>query len=290
MDGRLDRVKASLRGTLAGDSLGLVFEGLSPAKVDRLAGDGLTQRFFFGRGVPSDDSAHAYFTALALHAANGDPVKFERSLRRWIKAWFLALPFGIGLATLKSGVKMTFVARDTGVNSAGNGPAMRAAVIGAWFQDDRSQIEEFVRRSTQLTHSHPLALTGSLAVANLAAGSDPALPGDWPDSRGDARKGPSGFIVHTVNTAIDVVKEAKGDPLKGIELAVRRGGDTDTIAAIVGGIIGLPSVPSEAANIAGWPTWQDIDEFPRPPSYFRILRFHLACYPVVLYHGFRRLF
>jgi len=290
VEDRLDRVKASLRGTLAGDSLGLVYEGLSPAKVGRIAGDGLTQRFFFGRGVPSDDSAHAYFTALALYSANGDPATFEKCLRRWIRNWFLALPFGIGLATLKSGIKMTLVARNTSVNSAGNGPAMRAAVIGSWFQDDPAQIEEFVRRSTRLTHSHPLALAGSLALSNLAAGRDTGLPSDWPEARGDARKGPSGFIVHTVNTAIDIIAEAKGDPLKGIELAVRRGGDTDTIAAIVGGIIGLPSVPCEAADIVGWPSWSDIDDFPRAPSYFRILRFHLACYPVVLYHGIRRLF
>lgn len=290
MEARLDRVKTSLRGTLAGDTLGLVYEGLSPERVRRmLGGKSLRQRFFFGKGAPSDDSAHAYLTALALSQCDDDPQRFGALLKRYIRLWFHALPFGIGLATLKSGLKMSIGASSTSVNSAGNGPAMRSAVIGAWFKDDPDQILEFVRRSTELTHSHPLALTGSIIVANLAAGHPPTIPQEWPSDIGDARRGPSGFIVHTVNTVLNIIEESNGDGLRGIELAVNRGGDTDTIAAIVGGILGIGRIPEEVSPVMGWPKWKDVDQFPQTPSYLRILAFHLACYPVVLYLGFRRL-
>lgn len=291
----IDRTKLSLRGTLLGDSLGLVYEGLTPAKIEkRLGTRELKPAFLAGRAVPSDDAAHAFLTAWALHQSGDDVDKFQRILAGGIRQWFLALPFGIGMATLKAGLKLSIGVRPpkSGVDSAGNGPAMRAPVIGWWFAEDPERVADFVRASTEITHRHPLALQGSLlaAQAALAVARDEPLPtlDDWPSDSGDPRRGPSGYIVHTMNTVFDLLARER-DPVKVVDLAVRRGGDTDTIAAITGGIIGLSSVPENARSVKGWPNWAAIEAFPRPPSYLRMLSFHLTCYPVVIGHGFRRL-
>ena len=55
----------------------------------------------------------------------------------------------------------------SGVYSVGNGPAMRAAILGATI-DDVSNLLEFVRSSSRLTHTDPKAEFGAVAIA-LAA-------------------------------------------------------------------------------------------------------------------------
>ena len=87
---------------------------------------------------------------------------------RW---WLLGLPPGIGLATLKSILKLWvgFGPSSSGVFSAGNGPAMRAAPIGAFFWDDPSKIDDYIRISTRMTHTDPKAEVGAKFVAYLAA-------------------------------------------------------------------------------------------------------------------------
>ena len=86
-----------------------------------------------------------------------------------LRFWLLALPAGVGFATLKAMLKLWLgvSSERSGVFSAGNGPAMRAAILGVVF-DDRMMMQEFVRASTRITHTDPKAEYGALAVA-LAA-------------------------------------------------------------------------------------------------------------------------
>ena len=55
-----------------------------------------------------------------------------------------------------------------GGGSYGNGAAMRAAPIGAWFAGDVDKIIEQTTLSAEVTHTHPEAIVGAVAVA-LAA-------------------------------------------------------------------------------------------------------------------------
>ena len=55
----------------------------------------------------------------------------------------------------------------TGVYSAGNGPAMRAPVLGV-LCDDLDELRQLVKISTELTHTDPKAYRSALAVALLA--------------------------------------------------------------------------------------------------------------------------
>lgn len=56
-----------------------------------------------------------------------------------------------------------------GQGSCGNGGAMRAAPVGAYFADDYERVAVEARKSAQVTHAHPDGQTGAMAVAIAAA-------------------------------------------------------------------------------------------------------------------------
>src|SRR5262249_11838055 len=153
------------------DSLGLPREGLSRRRARRLFSDPpLRQHFFLGRGMTSDDAEHTCMTAQALLRSRDDPERFVRSLAWRLRFWLLGLPAGIGYATLRAILKLWlgFSPHRSGVFSAGNGPAMRAALLGVCLGDDPERLRAFVRASSRLTHTDPRAELGSYLIA-LAA-------------------------------------------------------------------------------------------------------------------------
>ncbi|HBP21346.1 MAG TPA: ADP-ribosylglycohydrolase [Planctomycetes bacterium] len=183
----------ALLGTAVGDALGLPREGLSPRRAERLFGSELRHAFFFGRGFVSDDTEHTCMVAQALLAAsdpttptpNPDPDRFARSLGWRLRGWLLGLPAGIGFATLRALLKLClgFPPTRSGVYSAGNGPAMRAAVLGAALGDDPELLAAHVRAATRITHTDPRAYEGALIVAlaaHHAATHAGQLPGPTP--------------------------------------------------------------------------------------------------------------
>ncbi|THV38657.1 ADP-ribosylglycohydrolase family protein [Glycomyces buryatensis] len=56
-----------------------------------------------------------------------------------------------------------------GSGSMGNGTAMRIAPLGAWFCDDLTHLEAQARLCSEVTHTHPDAIAGGIAVAVTAA-------------------------------------------------------------------------------------------------------------------------
>jgi len=56
-----------------------------------------------------------------------------------------------------------------GGGSMGNGAAMRAAPLGAYFADDYEAVVENARLSAEITHAHPDGKAGAIAVAVAAA-------------------------------------------------------------------------------------------------------------------------
>ncbi|WP_397569559.1 ADP-ribosylglycohydrolase family protein [Schlesneria sp. T3-172] len=56
-----------------------------------------------------------------------------------------------------------------GTGSFGNGAAMRAAPVGAYFADDLSCVVEQAALSAEVTHAHPDGVAGAIAVAVAAA-------------------------------------------------------------------------------------------------------------------------
>ncbi|MBF0499811.1 MAG: ADP-ribosylglycohydrolase family protein [Candidatus Riflebacteria bacterium] len=194
-------VIGSLLGTAVGDSLGLPFEGLVPARARRLFSGSIRQRLVFGRGMLSDDTDHACLTALAITRSPSDHDLFIRNLAWYLRFWGASLPAGIGFATLRAIGKLWlgFGCSSSGVFSAGNGPAMRSPIIGASFVDDDPGLVTMVRLSTRLTHTDPKAEAGALLAA-FATRYAIKNPGKSPSSSG---------ILESLRVALgeDITKE-----------------------------------------------------------------------------------
>ncbi len=271
---RFETLHGCLLGGAVGDALGLPVERLTPARQKALYGHIDSMQFLPQRGMFSDDTEHALFTARALIESNGDPQKFRKLLHSEFRRWMLALPPGIGKATLMAGGKALLFNPNPGVFSAGNGPAMRAPILGAALGDVVPQLREFVELSTRLTHTDPKAQWGAFALALAAC---PVIEGDgrrlvrelseWSDDspaalecvalvkkaansagRGQSsadfcaemgwKDGVSGYIFHTMPAVIQCFLRNRDDFRGGIEEIVALGGDTDTTAAILGGLLG----------------------------------------------------
>ena len=275
--GSEEAVTGSLLGTAIGDALGLPYEGLRPRRAARLLGPPTRYRFLFGRGMVSDDTEHSCLVLLALLESRGEPELFSRCLGRRLRNWFLLLPAGAGKATAISCLKLLvgYSPQRSGVHSAGNGPAMRAAILGAAV-DDLSLLASLVSVSSRLTHTDPKAEHGAFAVA-FAAWTARHLELPQPEaffaqlrshlSRKDASallaqlneveqslrsgesteeysvrkfggRGVSGYTLHTVPAVLHAWLSNPRDFRKAISSMIRCGGDAHTTAAILGGILG----------------------------------------------------
>ncbi|NUQ61847.1 MAG: ADP-ribosylglycohydrolase family protein [Pirellulales bacterium] len=274
-----DRLLGILLGTAVGDALGLPAEGLSPRRRRRLLPGPWRHRFLLGRGMVSDDTEHALFVAQSLLKHPADPSAFQRSLGWHLRWWFLGLPAGIGLATARACAKLClrFPPSRSGVFSAGNGPAMRSAILGGYFHDDPQAAEAFVRASTEITHTDPKAMIGALAVARMAAwgvAHDPSHPPSIEEmsallmgaANGEPqwsrlvcevkeafaadttvsefaailglKNGVTGYVFHTVPVAAYAWLRHFGDFRSTVEAVLDCGGDTDTVGAIAGALAG----------------------------------------------------
>ena len=170
------RLRAVLFGTAVGDSLGLPAENLSRRTIQKRWPGSWSQRFVLGRGMVSDDTEHTVFVAQCLARHPDDAVSFQRMLAWKLRWWLLCVPAGIGFATLRAILKLWlgFSPTSSGVFSAGNGPAMRSALIGAYFAGRDIGLKStmaYVQASTKLTHTDPKAETAAMAVALTAAWS-----------------------------------------------------------------------------------------------------------------------
>jgi ADP-ribosyl-[dinitrogen reductase] hydrolase len=305
---REDRLTGALLGMAVGDALGLPMEGMSARRARRMFGGELRHRLVLGRGMISDDTEHACMVAQALLVAPDDAERFARSLAWRLRWWLVGLPAAVGFGTLRAILKlwMGFPPRSSGVRSAGNGPAMRAPMIGAFFAEDGAGLAAAVKASTRLTHRDARAETGALVIALATAAAvrsgarlDAAaliedlieeliedliveLRGDLEDEeltralrlaqehlqRGaepseyaaalGLSKGITGYIHHTVPVALYCWLRTPDDFRRAITSIIALGGDTDTTAAIVGGMagarVGSAGIPAEWLDgLADWP-------------------------------------
>ncbi|TMQ98934.1 ADP-ribosylglycohydrolase family protein [Actinomadura soli] len=183
-----------------------------------------------------------------------------------------------------------------GRGSYGNGAAMRVAPLGAFFSDDPARAAEQAVLSAEVTHAHPEGIAGAVAVAAAAAYVasqrgrrvppktviEAAL--EWATTGEYVRRGLRRALGLLGKAPQDAARElgngsrvsaqdtvpyalwAAATRLTDFEAAVRAcamvGGDMDTTAAMVGGIVtahlGPEAVPSTwlAARepLPGWLT------------------------------------
>jgi ADP-ribosyl-[dinitrogen reductase] hydrolase len=265
-----DRLAGTLLGTALGDALGLPAEGMSAQAIARRFGRVDRFRLLGRTGFVSDDTEQAALVAQSLARHPDDPERCVRAFRRSLLGWFCRLPWGIGRATIRACVRIGLGLSPSGAMSAGNGAAMRAAILGTFFHDRPGPRLAFGRALAEVTHRDRRAIEGALYVAELAAACarsprgtslstcheearaivtdaelgraidrarDLALGGA--DVAEAARIcGTSGFVVHTLAFATYCFLRYGDDPLPALSEAIGAGGDTDSIGAILGGWLG----------------------------------------------------
>jgi ADP-ribosylglycohydrolase len=276
-----------------GDALGLPNEGLTPRRARRLFPDVDRFHFLFGRGMFSDDTEHACMTAQALLAAGNEPRRFSRSLAWRLRWWLVGCPIGTGKATALGCLRLWLGVSPTrsGVYSAGNGPCMRAPILGVALGDRPELVREFVHRSTRITHTDPRAEQAALSIAIAAhlSGNGISTPADVADRLTSALdpsseltglirrtaaavdrpteafaadlglgKGVTGYALHTLPVVLHAWLRFPEDYPSAVRSVIRCGGDADTTAAIVGGIVGarvgVDGIPERwRSGIAEWP-------------------------------------
>ncbi|HEX7262511.1 MAG TPA: ADP-ribosylglycohydrolase family protein, partial [Luteolibacter sp.] len=237
-----------------------------------------------GCGMLSDDTEHTIIASQALLSCGGDPQAFQKRLAGKLRWWFAGLPAGIGLATAKAIIKLWigFPPGRNGIHSAGNGPVMRAPILGVYFAKASALRAAFVMASTILTHTDPKAVEAAMMAADCAAFAtndesrtevilarmkglakspewdqpmkqieDSLAKGssvrEFADAMGFS-KGVSGYAVHTMTMVLFIWLKHRGDFTRIVSEAIACGGDTDSVAAIAGGSAGAET---EAFN----PEW-----------------------------------
>ncbi len=172
-------------------------------------------------------------------------------------------------------------------HSAGNGALMRTAPVALAHLDDRHAMADAAIAVAALTHADPLAAEScvlwceSIRIAVISGHTDlrgglDLLPsahrGEWSHRLNDALEGPpgrftpNGFTVTALQAAASAVvltpATHDGPPTDhlgdALHAAVRIGDDTDTVAAIAGGLLGAKwgagAVPQEwRSAVHGWP-------------------------------------
>ena len=300
-----------LLGTAVGDAMGLACEGLSRRRQAKMFPVLNSYKFLYGKGMTSDDTEHTCMLAQSViaHGSHPDEKKLFTNFAWRLRFWILGLPAGIGLATLRAILKLWLglPAHKSGVFSAGNGPAMRCALLGIVFADDPARLRAMVRAATRITHTDPKAEYGAFAVAlaaQLAARGADVTPGVYwhalqqhidnaafvalvksvTDSiaRGESSaqfaesigcgKGVSGYMYHTIPCVLHVWLAHQNNYRAAVTAMIRLGGDADTTAAIVGAIVGARV--GRAGIPAGW--LRDLCEWPRSVSRMEQLGARLA--------------
>lgn len=306
-----DSIAGCLLGATIGDALGLPFEGLSSKRIEKRNPSLESYSFLFNKGMCSDDTDHICMTAQALIGSNYEPELFGELLAKKIKVWFLGLPAGIGLATLKASLKLLvgYSYKKSGVYSAGNGPCMRSSILGVVIKDDYELLKKFVSISTKITHSDPKAYYSALAIAlasnfsknkvsidseeykntlfKLLPESDEEFKSlientinslknnqstkDFANNLG-LNKGISGYSYHTLPIVLHIWLNNTDDLKKGLKEIIKLGGDTDTTASILGGIIGargtVDNIPKEYID--------NLIEYPRSINWIKELSLKLS--------------
>jgi ADP-ribosyl-[dinitrogen reductase] hydrolase len=258
-------IRAGIIAYAAGDALGVPWEGKTPDQVPWEKLEELPARGDWPRGATSDDTEQLLLVAQYLVQANG-----QVDERDFLARLATALPGMRGAGPTTQAAVRRFLATGElhATDGSSIGAAMRALPFGwATPVTAAARRRELTIRLSRSTHGAPEAIVCAGAVAEMAAWAIEqhpvdavvaagvreaeqlarlhALPptvlrplqqaagGDWTPST----KGTAADAVTTVASVLQVLREITGLAM-AMKHAVSLGGDTDTAAAIVGGLLG----------------------------------------------------
>ncbi|WP_241387199.1 ADP-ribosylglycohydrolase family protein [Rhodococcus sp. CH91] len=293
-----DRAAGVLLATAAGDALGAGYEFTYPAadaKIDMIGG-GLGP---FAPGEWTDDTSMAL--AIAEISATGADIGRGAGLdavAAQFRHWYGTDPKDIGNQTRAvlraagtTATAMQARARSLPGRTGGNGSLMRTAPVGLAYLEDAERCLAAAHEISTLTHADEQASEAcrvwSFAVrhavlhgtfdgvrVSLRHLSPPAAQRwaallDEAETATNARVfDKNGWVVHALQAAWWAITHARADGpghlQEALELAVRAGNDTDTVAAIAGGLLGArwgaSAVPARWRRMLhGWPGYRSRD-------------------------------
>lgn len=271
----LRRAQGALLGQLCGDALGSLVEFQHPDEIAEDYPEGVRELQDGGTwdlvaGQPTDDSELALALARSLvRRAAFDPVEVARGYA----AWYESRPFDVGHTTraaLSAAAAAQRAGRDPAAAARGsaradskaNGALMRISPLGPFGQARApAEVAAWARQDALLTHPHPVCQDASAVFAvalawAVARGGTPAEVADaaleWARADGlhvevlealeDARTTRPDYLTHqglvTVALQNAFFQLRHAEPEAALVDTVRRGGDTDTNAAIAGALLG----------------------------------------------------
>jgi ADP-ribosylglycohydrolase len=269
--GRLSRAQGCLLGQVAGDSLGSLVEFSAAAEIAARHGDGPRRLVDGGRwntiaGQPTDDSEMAL--ALARTIAANERYSAEDVMDAY-KAWMISGPFDIGSTTRAA------LSGEPTPKSEANGSLMRSSPLGIFaYTASAAEIATLARTDSALTHPNPVC--GDSVAAYVVAVAEAIAHGAGPRAAYEAalrwahEAGAERSVLETLDRAAAEPPACEGPHQgwvrialqnafyellhatsleEGVVATVRRGGDTDTNAAIAGALLGAvygrPAVPDQ---------------------------------------------
>ena len=270
-------LRAAILAYAAGDALGVPWEGKTPDGVEWEKLEELPTRGDWPRGSTSDDTDQLLLVARSL-VETGGQVDEREFLTRLAKA--LPRMRGVGPTTRAAVERFVETGEPRASEGSSIGAAMRALPFG-WATPVAAiaQRRELTVRLSRATHGDPVAIMSACVVAEMAAWAIEQHPidavvaaglheadhltrqyaldsaavqplreataDDWASPKGSMRLD----AVATMAIVLHVLRQATG-LASAMKQAVALGGDTDTAAAIVGGILG-----SQAGDIEGEISW-----------------------------------
>lgn len=285
---REDRIKGVLLGGACGDALGAGYETGKPVPDSgaTMCGGG----YGFAPGEWTDDTCGAIAVALGRSV--------PEDVAKGLLSWFWTRPPDVGITTrqvlsrTKSPGTMYQASRAHGKRQAAlpkiegydpgvaNGSLMRTGPVCLPYLGDRRKVALAARQISDLTHFDPEGYTGdactlwSLFIEEAVTTGCVSFYGGlgfvaqsrqdyWRlvikgvFAEGSVPPARNGGVVGAFKAALWAVSRA--DSLEdGLQRAVAIGGDTDTVAAIAGSLLGAiygaSAVPAEwRSKLHGWP-------------------------------------
>lgn len=282
-------VLEALEGLSVGDAFGQCFFSLAPDDEERRLGSQIPPE---APWLYTDDTEMAMSVVLQLSRIG----EIDQAALATSFAEHYSYDRGYGpsmhraLARIRAGESWREVSTSLqdGQGSLGNGAAMRAAPIGAFFARHEGRLVQAARLSAEVTHFHPEGIAGAIAVAAAAgvaaqarqSGQVPGLREFLlevvrlvPESEVRSRlkkasamervasiQFPAAVLgagqmmaAHdTVPFALWCCGQSLTDYVDALWLGVSAAVDRDTICAIIGGVVGSyvgsPGIPAEWRN------------------------------------------
>ncbi len=168
---RVERMKLSLDGLGLGDALGEMLSYQAHAAPHRLAENNLPAGPWFH--TDDTEMAISIVQVLKSHGQVHQDALAKRFARRFERdpdRGYGSMT-RIQMREINAGAKWRDTAANAfgGQGSMGNGSAMRVAPLGAYFADNLEQCAEAARASSLVTHTHSEGVAGAMAVAVAAA-------------------------------------------------------------------------------------------------------------------------